>query len=353
MATSLDALEALLQFRSGALKSSRSPVQSHRIHPDLPVPNPLDPAQPHVIEGDASTRRSRPVYGFGSGTQNAIAPKPISAQVVTTVPNPLAAPIVKQESLLYSEPQPATCAKALFSVPSQIKVVTHGFLMNPDTASSSGVNLDDASLKQAMEIELTTDKIRDALNSKPQRGKKRRNLNDDERLELTRTRNREHAKSTRMKKKARLEELLDIEKKYSLLKERHALEFCRKQYLVKFIENASRNGQSMRDCPHSSRLNQLASQVIHKSEFSVTGTVALHSEDAGMVKVSAQGTDYESGEMKTLSGVICVDYAPRTSYVSSVSLYWSSPHSPLSSVGMSPSVSVLSFEPDCTSSSDL
>jgi hypothetical protein len=42
-----------------------------------------------------------------------------------------------------------------------------------------------------------TDKIQDALNSRPQRGKKRCNLNDEERLELTRTRNREHAKCTR------------------------------------------------------------------------------------------------------------------------------------------------------------
>jgi hypothetical protein len=36
-----------------------------------------------------------------------------------------------------------------------------------------------------------------ALRSKPQRGRKRDNLNDEERSELTRTRNREHAKSTR------------------------------------------------------------------------------------------------------------------------------------------------------------
>jgi hypothetical protein len=42
-----------------------------------------------------------------------------------------------------------------------------------------------------------TDMIQDALNSKSQRGKKRCNLNDVERLELTRTRNREHAKCTR------------------------------------------------------------------------------------------------------------------------------------------------------------
>lgn len=41
------------------------------------------------------------------------------------------------------------------------------------------------------------EKVAEALRSKPQRGRKRDELNDDERLELTRTRNREHAKSTR------------------------------------------------------------------------------------------------------------------------------------------------------------
>ena len=41
------------------------------------------------------------------------------------------------------------------------------------------------------------DQIEAALRSKPQRGRKRDNLSVMERLELTRTRNREHAKSTR------------------------------------------------------------------------------------------------------------------------------------------------------------
>jgi hypothetical protein len=55
--------------------------------------------------------------------------------------------------------------------------------------------------------------IEAALRSKPQRGRKRDNLSEVERLELTRTRNREHAKSTRNRKKARYQELLDNEQK--------------------------------------------------------------------------------------------------------------------------------------------
>ena len=41
------------------------------------------------------------------------------------------------------------------------------------------------------------EKVEEALRSKPQRGKKRDDLSEKERMELTRTRNREHAKSTR------------------------------------------------------------------------------------------------------------------------------------------------------------
>ena len=45
--------------------------------------------------------------------------------------------------------------------------------------------------------DIRVDKVQAALRSKHQRGKKRSDLNHVERLELTRTRNREHAKSTR------------------------------------------------------------------------------------------------------------------------------------------------------------
>ena len=56
--------------------------------------------------------------------------------------------------------------------------------------------------EQAQKTQVESENIRKgeveaALRSKPQRGRKRENLNAEERLELTRTRNREHAKSTR------------------------------------------------------------------------------------------------------------------------------------------------------------
>ena len=50
---------------------------------------------------------------------------------------------------------------------------------------------------ESNELSIRKEKVEEALNSKPQRGKKREDLSSKERLELTRTRNREHAKSTR------------------------------------------------------------------------------------------------------------------------------------------------------------
>ena len=58
--------------------------------------------------------------------------------------------------------------------------------------------IDTSSAKpKAGQMEVRTDEVERALRSKPQRGKKRNNLNNDERKELTRSRNRLHAKTTR------------------------------------------------------------------------------------------------------------------------------------------------------------
>ena len=57
--------------------------------------------------------------------------------------------------------------------------------------------MDDAHTDNDAAAVVRQEQIDAALRSKPQRGRKRDNLNLRERLELTRTRNREHAKSTR------------------------------------------------------------------------------------------------------------------------------------------------------------
>ena len=86
------------------------------------------------------------------------------------------------------------------------------------------------------ESDMTTDKIQEALLSKPQRGKKRENLSLTERLELTRTRNREHAKSTRSRKKARLQELCDREVAWEKYHAKEMLDSARRRCVSEFMQ---------------------------------------------------------------------------------------------------------------------
>ena len=124
-----------------------------------------------------------------------------------------------------------------------------------------------------------------------------------------------------MKKKARFQELSDIEAKYNVMKERESLYLRRRQHLIDFIENAASAAVETNKCAHSSKLVKLASRVLLKPEFSVTKmtTSVCTSNDTALVKVSARGTtvDLESTQ-KTLSGVISVNFIPGTIDVSDV-----------------------------------
>jgi len=82
---------------------------------------------------------------------------------------------------------------------------------------------------------IRAEKVQAALRSQHQRGKKRSDLSDSERLELTRTRNREHARSTRLRKKARHDELLKSEEQLKPLLRSKQLEQQRMQCLQSFF----------------------------------------------------------------------------------------------------------------------
>lgn len=311
MATSLDALEAVLQIR-----------ESNR--PLMPVPNPLDPAQPNFIEGDTPTCtvKSRTFCSEAVDT-------------TVTVPNPLATPTVEKCAVAHRLPASVSSPDALSHSSTLNDISAHGLGMLPLTPMpfiSSQAN--------TLEVQVRTDHPREtqartdrAPAPEPRCGEKRRNQDDLGPEELTRSRNREYAKSTRLKKKERLQTLLDTESKYLLLKEKEALEHCRINSLVHCVENM--------DC---FALKKLAGQEFLKPRFSVIDSVALTADNSGMVRVSARETALESGNPKTLSGVICVIFTPRTAHIKTISLFWSSPKSISCSVGMSPSVSVLSFE---------
>jgi hypothetical protein len=91
-----------------------------------------------------------------------------------------------------------------------------------------------------------------ALHSKPQRGRKRRNLNEEERQELTRTRNREHAKSTRERKKQRHLELLDMERLYQEVKRQQDMQGQRREIVCRFVAARQAMLQQVLDHENSS-----------------------------------------------------------------------------------------------------
>lgn len=203
MATSFDALEALLQFHEGI--STVKPKRS-KIHLAIPVPNPLDPAQPHlIIEGDAPNLAVHQQSNEKEAKYDIIS-MPIADSVVTTVPNPLMLPSADTDRTQHVRAmEPVSTSTAVTSSPTASSCDnSYTCFNNSSTPAHPSAPLSPAIRYAASMLALgehhghdRSDRLLDALNSMPQRGKKRQNLDEYERQELTRIRNREHAKCTR------------------------------------------------------------------------------------------------------------------------------------------------------------
>ena len=174
------ALQGLLLFKSHAVARDESLLR----HPELPVPNPLQPVNYHVIQSDdPNPTKSRQVYfqRLAASTAkrcpranaNAAEGTPSATSCTEPVPNPLLKAVTPLMRPLVSAAQHASELELGDSC---------GSKATANIAASEGIN---------------SGKIQVALQSKPQRGKKRKDLTEEERLELTRQRNREHARSTR------------------------------------------------------------------------------------------------------------------------------------------------------------
>ena len=188
--SSMEALEALLTFRHSITTSASSPS----VHPEIPVPNPLNPLLPHVIEGDA-VPANHTTARFSPRILKMSMPSHLPASSrVPSVPNPL--------DLLASGSAAKRSIAHMYSMQHQTTGSSNQLPFSRTTADDTLDPRDNTTKPPVMgtpnvHAAVRTEKIQAALNSMPQRGKKRRNLNDEERLELTRTRNREHAKCTR------------------------------------------------------------------------------------------------------------------------------------------------------------
>lgn len=113
---------------------------------------------------------------------------------------------------------------SLMNIDNNRKEQAHLLLPRPTSVSSSSSPANSTPPKAGRRKKLMDaanvrkSEVEAALRSKPQRGRKRENLSEEERLELTRTRNREHAKTTRNRKKARYDSLLQIEQEHETCK---------------------------------------------------------------------------------------------------------------------------------------
>ncbi|EJK58190.1 hypothetical protein THAOC_21706 [Thalassiosira oceanica] len=264
MAT-LDALQGLLRFKSQAVARDESLLR----HPELPVPNPLQPVNYHVIQSDdngLTASKSRQVY-FQRLAAAATKRCPRGAShVIAAGDTPSATP--------RTEPVPNPLLKAVTP------------LMRPLVSAAqhaSELELDGSCCSNSRGID--SGKIQVALQSKPQRGKKRKDLTEEERLELTRQRNREHARSTR-------------------------------RHIVEFVENV--NVKADQKCRLAVKLIRLVERQLSNPELAVLGEIALSSGDVAMAHVSARGN--VANESKTMTGVVSASFRPGATELQDLSI---------------------------------
>mmetsp|Transcript_17192 Transcript_17192/g.30935 ORF Transcript_17192/g.30935 Transcript_17192/m.30935 type:complete len:521 (+) Transcript_17192:894-2456(+) len=196
-----------------------------------------------------------------------------AAQAAASLVPPPSSPATSLSQQLHAVEQAAAMQKAAAAAASfsnnSIAATAEG-----GAKSSSSNSLSNEGASESIDETTPTirpEKVEAALRSKPQRGKRRDDLSEKERIELTRTRNREHAKSTRMRKKARYQELLDSEDQLKAMKELESLRLERLESYQKFLtiretmlntvhlENTS--GSTMAPPPATSHLQELVDHL--------------------------------------------------------------------------------------------
>lgn len=192
------------------------------------VPNPLHNVLPHLVSSPCrpaatSSKKSAvvaPPYVPAAPNANYLIHSPSTYSFLQSM-------ISQQRASL------ASCTSTMSNIGTPNPLLLSNQLI--PLASSSASSMMTAKEQQQHQVDIRREEVEKALNSKPQRGRKRRNLNEEERQELTRTRNREHAKSTRERKKQRHTELLEIERWYQDMRIQQELQSQRRQAVCLFI----------------------------------------------------------------------------------------------------------------------
>lgn len=121
---------------------------------------------------------------------------------------------------------------------------------------------------------------------------------------------------SRQKKKARLDELEEIETRYLSLKRRETLNNHRRRHIVEFVENV--NVKADQKCRLAVKLIRLVERQLSNPELAVLGEIALSSGDVAMAHVSARGN--VANESKTMTGVVSASFRPGATELQDLSI---------------------------------
>jgi len=184
-------------------------------------------------------------------------------------------------------PNPLAVGSMSNAVPSYEEMARHGFSPDACDHNSSASNIFES---EPFLEDIRRSKINDALRSKPQRGRKRDELSAEERMELTRTRNREHAKSTRVRKKVRYQELLDQEQRFEDFKQAEALRAKRIESFQSYL--MIRQGMLRARLGISNGSNEKPLSDVLAEGFSLEGQSIHHLDTTLVEQLSSHGNHY-------------------------------------------------------------
>ena len=230
---------ALLEFRSAGANRTSSPQPVHlKIDQQQRQarPSAVPQSHMHTVSAQGSPNATPTVQGLGSAQRVALT-LPSGSHTINPIPQ--GGMEGWGSKLVQLLPSPATNAAGLLSV---LDVLRGGQANQSQTSiapvhlvhQTNGLN-ETIDNRQRSGSFIRKEQVEAALKSKPQRGRKREDLSDMERVELTRTRNREHARTTRIRKKARYEQLIEEERCLHQFQEKAAMEKQRRSVVMQFI----------------------------------------------------------------------------------------------------------------------
>jgi len=210
---SLAAMDALLQMGQGTLHDSASKTKNSRISNEMILPKP---APPTILYNENVANRFDPTSNlvatinsllpfpganifFNSNGHHAIAA--LAAKQVAEASASAASAVGQGSNQVNRQCGPPSIGSPIpfpaKEAPRLVRESPNVTFTRVEDTTNEAVRSKRSDSVVSCSSAIRIEKVEEALRSKPQRGRKRDDLSEYERVELTRTRNREHAKSTR------------------------------------------------------------------------------------------------------------------------------------------------------------